>query len=107
MPSPGPRPQDVEASPRLDCSLILPSVPTGRVPAPSDGSGTMSSSWLIAPVFVAMNVTCPLGALPGAASSETIIAEAPPIMPPPRSERVTFTTDPDVVLGSQVDSVND
>src|SRR5664280_1445298 len=107
MPSPGPRPQDVDASPRLDCSLILPSVPTGRVPAPSDGSGRTSSSWFSAPVLVATNVTGPLATLSGTEASETIIAEPPPIMAPPRSERLTITTDPDVAFGSQPETVSD
>lgn len=57
MPSPGPRPHEVQASPRLDCSSILPSAPTGRVPAPSEGNGRTRSSWFSASVFVATNVT--------------------------------------------------
>jgi hypothetical protein len=64
----------------------------------------MSSSWFSAPVFVAATVTDPLGTLPGAADSETIIAEPPPIIPSPRSESVTFTADPGVARGSQFEA---
>src|SRR6266540_2275341 len=104
MPSPGPSPHELEASPRLPSSLTRPSASTGLVPAPPAGNGRTTTSWTIIPAFQTRNETVPTPTTEGVV--EMPIIRPPGIMPPPiippLSERTTSTVWPDSAGTSQV-----
>jgi hypothetical protein len=78
-------------------ALIFPLAPTARVPGPSAGSGSTSSSWTRLPWLLATKDTVPAGTDDGSALRLTIVSE--PFETPPPHHRPPLVGHSDVHHG--------
>jgi hypothetical protein len=97
MPSPGPSPSDLDASPRLPLSSTLASGPKGRAPTFWEAeSGRMTISWVTVPALVTRNVTLPPGTVAWSTCKPMApgcIMALPSPIGPPESVSEIFTTE--------------